>query len=213
MRTYHQDTVSLLFRQLPPRYVPTAQHLLTVCLAAVRRAVEVYLTNGADPKVSSSDPQIDGLAGNNPQLIARAGQLLTAEPVAPLGGGSLGPESWELFINENVVMDFHNLGTFDDFVTRQDAIGRRADERRAMTQAGPPVQLPDPTAAPSDSGPRRIFVVMPFGPEWSIAVYELIKRAANALDLEPAAIVERADDITKPGRITQQIVDSTRYGP
>jgi hypothetical protein len=47
-------------------------------------------------------------------------------------------------------------------------------------------------------------VIMPFGPEWSTAVYEAIKHCVASVD--PTITVVRADEIPQPGRITEQIV-------
>jgi hypothetical protein len=60
------------------------------------------------------------------------------------------------------------------------------------------------TSASSPAHPRRAFVLMPFRPTWSGPVYEMVKRAAEGLDLT----VGRADDIATPGRITDQIVEA-----
>ena len=58
----------------------------------------------------------------------------------------------------------------------------------------------------ADDAAKRIFVLMPFGPDWSTSVYELIQRAVSGIDLTPPAVVNRADDITNPGVITDQII-------
>jgi hypothetical protein len=57
----------------------------------------------------------------------------------------------------------------------------------------------------SDGG---IFVIMPLREEWSEGVYDMIKRAVADLGCDPLPDVYRADDISRPGRITDQIVEA-----
>jgi nucleoside 2-deoxyribosyltransferase len=49
---------------------------------------------------------------------------------------------------------------------------------------------------------------MPFGPAWSGTVYAMIRRAAGGVGLSPEPLVHRADEINRPGRITDQIVQA-----
>ena len=118
VRSFHQEAFNLRFRHL--RYVPIASPLLQVCMATTRRAVQPYLTQGTEPKVSSADSQIAGMAGNNQHILIRAGTFLSSDQPTPLGGGSYGTDAWEFFINEEVIMDFQDISTVDDFVRRQD---------------------------------------------------------------------------------------------
>jgi hypothetical protein len=210
VRSFLQEALVLRIRQL--RYLPIAQPLLQVCLAATRKAVEIYLTQGADPKVSSSDPQIAGMAGSDVNLLARAGPFLSADQPSPLSGGSYGSDAWEFFINEGVILDFQNLGTLDDFVRRQEKIAEPRQLSGLVTGGVPLSGMTSPVTAPVPlpDGAKRIFVIMPFGPAWSKTIYEMIQRAVQDIDLTPAAIVKRADDITNPGRITDQIIAEIR---
>lgn len=205
LRPFHQETLVLRLRQL--RYVPIALPLLQVCMAATRRAVQVYLTEGAEPKVSSADPQIAGMAGNNQELLMRAGPFLSSDQPSPLGGGSWGTDAWEYFVNDYTIMDFQNIGTLDEFVRRQEQIVER-ESSPALVLGGmavSPSTQPINTPALRDDT-KRVFVLMPFGQDWSRGVYELIHRAANALDCTPPVTVLRADDIVRPGLITDQII-------
>ena len=56
--------------------------------------------------------------------------------------------------------------------------------------------------------PATAFVVMPFGESWSDQIYAFISRAVATLDGRAVAI--RADEIAKPGRITDQIIGAYR---
>jgi hypothetical protein len=51
---------------------------------------------------------------------------------------------------------------------------------------------------------RRVFVLMPFRPLWSKRVYKMIKGCCDRANLGCL----RADDITKTGRITEQIIQA-----
>lgn len=69
---------------------------------------------------------------------------------------------------------------------------------------------PGPAVTGSDPVPEtRVFVLMPFRPDWSATVYAAIKE--GCIDAVGAAlIIERADEITETGSITQQIQERIR---
>ena len=148
------------------------------------------------------------MAGTNKNLLMRSAPFLQGEQPSPLSGGGYGQDSWEYFINEDLIMDFQNIGTFDDFVRAQDAIAERYHSP-ALTGGGLILNQVAPVVAasePDEAEAPRIFVIMPFKPDWSMTVYEMIRRATQSLDLDPRPVVKRADAITDPGRITDQII-------
>lgn len=194
LRPMYQENLVLLLRDL--RYIPRASPLMWICVAATRRAVDAYLADDAEPKVSSSDPGIAIQTGSSDAtLLMRAGKLLRDEPAGPLAGGSYSEDHWESPVNEHTVLDYRDAYSPDEFVVRQDAILDRA--LAAMPGSG---------RAPPSAVKRSAFVLMPFGPEWSQPVYELIRAATLGLDISPIPACLRADEITAPGRITDQIV-------
>ena len=196
MRPVYEEALILKIRHL--RYVPRAQPLVQVCLAATRRAVEAYLSDETQPKVTSTDQQIAVMAGGDERLLIRAGALLQAEPAGPLSGGGFGPDHWDYWINDATVMTYEGAATPAAFVERQERLLQKDAEQLSQYMASP--------ARSADVQSRRVFVLMPFAPAWSRAAYEMIKRAVGTVPLPSPAVVRRADDITDPGRITDQIV-------
>jgi hypothetical protein len=206
MRPYHPDYLQLNIRHL--RYVrQTATQLIIICLTITRRAVDAYLASDDQPRVTSDDPQIAALAGNDSRIIIRAGSVLDAEWPGPLGGGgSTGSDQWEYFPNEALVMEFQRVVSADDFVAHQQKVAERHQQGMAKHYASAGFAQTGIEAEPTSE--PYIFVIMPFSPQWSRGVYDLIRRAVSGLGLTPTPLVERADDIAKPGRITDQIVQA-----
>ncbi len=61
-------------------------------------------------------------------------------------------------------------------------------------------------AGETKSGVYQLFVIMPFGQNWSDGIYALIRRAAGKLDIPQERIrLYRADEIASPGQISDQI--------
>lgn len=195
IRPMYQESLSLRVRQL--RYMPEGQSLVAITLAALQRAVEVYLTKGAVLKVDSSDPAITAAAAGDHRALLRAGGFLMAEQSGPFAGGGTREDGWDCWINEGLILDFQGVTTADEFVERQDQIAER--------YAGQSPLAAGMTHIASDK-PLSIFVIMPFGPDWAPGVYDMIKRAAAAVDISPPLRVVRADGITHPGRISYQIM-------
>lgn len=195
LRMLHEQSFTLHIRHL--RYVPSASRLLAVCIAATRRAVEVYTGDAPEPKVSSTDELLVEAAEGDQRLLVRSGTLLQSEHPGPLSGGGYGPDHWEYWVNEHTILQFRDVTSADDFVARQDAI----------VAADPNVQAVQRSRAlDSVLVQPLVFVIMPFQPAWSRTVYEMIKRAVAALSVTPEPLVQRSDEITTPGRITDQIV-------
>ena len=194
MRQLHDEHVRLSMREL--RYVPNANPLIQVCLAIARRAAAAYVAPGDDEylTVTSDDPSVKAMAGNDRNLLYRAADLLLeSEHPSPIAGGGRGDDGWSLTVNEPTVMDFENVASAADFIAVQDKIiDRDWTDRRGSIE-------------PAQQTPARIFVLMPFGPMWSRPVYETIQGCVTGWPDPP--IVTRADDLTRPGRITEQIME------
>jgi hypothetical protein len=94
--------------------------------------------------------------------------------------------------NVQLARPYRDVKILDDYFARQASI----------IESSLP-QQPIPT---SPRAPAYVFVLMPFSEEWSPGVYDLIKRAVDSLRPEFDIFVERADDISRPGKITQQII-------
>ena len=201
LRMLHEPNLVLNIRHL--RYLSAADDVLRVCIVATRCAVNAYRGAG-EPKIASTDPQIAESAGGSDRVLIRAGTVLQGEHPGPLSGGGYGPDHWEHYVNEHTILDFEGVTTADEFVSAQDAIAGSDPNVQALQRAAPTAGVDEPVDDLS------VFVIMPFGPAWSRTVYEMIKRAAAAIDVTPKATVRRSDDITHPGRITDQIVDAIR---
>lgn len=194
MRQLHDESIRLSMREL--RYVPNANSLVQVCLAIARRAAAVYLAPGDDEylTVTSDDPSISVMAADDRNLLCRAADLLLeSEHPAPVAGGGRNDDGWNLTVNEPTVMDFENVASADDFVAAQDKI---------IARDWTPVPG---TVTSAREAPARVFVLMPFGPVWSRPVYEMIQGCVIGWPEPPTVI--RADDLTRPGRITEQIME------
>jgi len=143
LRPYQPDRLQLSIRHL--RYVfQNASQLILICLAITRGAVDAYRSLDDPPRVTSEDPQIAVLAGNDKRMLIRAGQILQAEWPSPLAGGGSGPEHWDYFVNDALIMEFERAFTADDFVARQQAIAERHDKAMAKHYVGyavPPESL------------------------------------------------------------------------
>jgi hypothetical protein len=178
------------------RYLPEGGSLLAVCFQIIRRGIEVYLADDAALELGSTDQLLQERAGSNVGLLLRAGALLLSDYPNPFAGGSLGDDFWTLHINVQSARQFRDVETLDDYFVRQASIIESSQS-----------QEPTPT---SPRAPAYVFVLMPFGEDWSAGVYDLIKRAVDSLRSEFDIFVERADDISRPGKITEQIIEAIR---
>jgi hypothetical protein len=94
-----------------------------------------------------------------------------------------------LAFNRNI-RRYRNVTDIDEY------IARRPDTTR-------PVWAPPPAVEP------YVFVLMPFEESWSANVRDEIDQACKQTALQVAALKwERADDINRPGRITDQIMSA-----
>lgn len=195
------------------RLVPTAKPVIELCTAIARRAVEVYESDANPPTVTSDDmmsrlplPYDEALMLNVgvAQLdhkeverlrsrVQRAGQLLAGSPASPLGSGSYGNDVWRFEVDGRMARRYRDMETPGGYFKRQ------AEILAEYASHVPGAQAPKPV-------PREVFVLMPFGPDWSPTVYGMVRRATASLasaDLEIDCY--RADDIVAPGKITDQI--------
>jgi hypothetical protein len=178
------------------RYLPDAGQLLGVCFQIIRRGNEVYLADNEALELHSTDELLRERVGSNVGLLVRAASLLMSDYPNPFGGGSLGDDRWALRVNVQSVRQFREVQTLDDYFACQ----------ATVFEAARPAE---PILATSRVQ-TFVFVLMPFGEYWSPCSYDLIKRAVDSLRPEFDIFVERADDISRPGKITEQIIDAIR---
>lgn len=178
------------------RFVPDAAPLLSVCWQILRRGIELYFSDDDAPELRSTDPLLRQRVDTNVDMLGRAAALLMSDYPSPFGGGTLGGEDWTRQINGQTARQFRDVTTLDEYLARQAEI---VDSARRPPEA-------------SRATPRQpyVFVLMPFNEDWSAGVYDLIKRAVDTLRPDLDILVERADEISKPGKITDQIIQAIR---
>lgn len=177
-------------------HLPQSKALLATCMAIVRRTIALYFSDAEQLVVASTDPELAADPDADPDLLNRAAALISTEYPNPFGGGSSGDASWNLNINVAQARKFRGVQTLPDYLERQATVLADMHPRSAV---GQPPELPS-----------SVFAIMPFGTEWSAGVYDLIKRAAESLRPELDVLVYRADEISRPGKITDQIVQAIR---
>jgi hypothetical protein len=119
------------------------------------------------------------------------------------------PVKWEINLTRNI-RPFRRVETLADYMEIRDRLDAGEDAARQASGLAPilMVDAPDELARPVDDRPY-IFIAMPFGAAWSTAVHERIERSCGRVDASGLALRwERADQIERPGRITEQIRDA-----
>jgi hypothetical protein len=162
--------------------------------------------------VSSEDAAREWVEGDT-ILLHRAEALFQAEdvPGVLLGGRK---DSW-VWVVTRELRRFRDANTIEEYLRVREEL--RPTLVHGATRLGLPYFLPqyvdDPDAFVSDDtseGVRRpfIFIVMPFGAEWSDRVHAVMNdgchKVREAIEIE----WQRADQIPEPGRITAQILAS-----
>jgi hypothetical protein len=165
---------------------------LNLVVKITQAAVAAFKSDMDTPNVSRKD-FVDPTRPGQTALLARVPQFMNADSPNVFGGGTYEGE-WQIFVNENVVMDFATATSPGEYVQCQEAIIRRNLGQQPGWQ-----QRPAPYS-------RDVFVLMPFGPSWSGEAYAFVRDAAGAL--ANTIHVFRADEIAEPGRITEQIIAS-----
>ena len=194
------------------RFVPDAQPVLGACLEIILRAVDLYYSEAEELTISSDDAW--GAAAGDRETMTTAVRLLLDDFPNPFAGGGYGPDGWNLSLNGSMVRRFGGIDSIDDYVSRQREIREQgAQQFAALAQ---PAQVDPEVPASSSAGARNdseegpnIFVMMPFGEPWSQGIYDFIKRAVRSIDYLHSQII-RADEITAPGKIDEQVVDAIR---
>lgn len=193
-RAVMPSAISLPIRVL--HELPEATVVLRTSMAIVRRAISLYLSDSEGVEVTDTDEELIADPDVEISLLGRAAALISSDYPNPFSGGATGNDSWSLNVNVSRVRKFRGVQTLTDYLDRQ------ADVLSHIH----PFAGPESPAEISTS----IFVIMPFGTTWSAGIYDLIKRATESLRPEHDVAVYRADEIARPGKITDQIVDAIR---
>lgn len=144
--------------------------------------------------------------------LAKVWELADVERLS--WGGSYGIDGdqgrWEMYLRRDI-RPFRRVETFADFLEVRDRLDEQAaEEARRAPGVGVllPLEQPRTAFAPTDDR-RYVFVAMPFEEPWSQAVRDLIEQACERVhDAGIPLRWERADEIDRPGRITEQILDA-----
>lgn len=185
--------------------------MLDICFELIRRAVDVYFSDATDLRLTSADPWL-ALASADANVTQVAVRLLMSDFPSPFAGGGYGPgASWALGINGGMARRFRDVESLDDYFSRQAELQTESQKDLAMlgpvlTASGAPRAGPHGDGSDGSYAPT-IFVVMPFSERWSTGVSDFIRRAVRSLGYSDARVF-RADDITKPGRINEQIIEA-----
>jgi hypothetical protein len=167
------------------------------------------------PEVSSTEARAalrrEGVALGNLEL-AMVGALAREEGL--FDSSSHQPEEPWIWsgVPARTLRDLRDVGSVEEYLAaRRVGIGGAsavpAYEEGGIGEAAPREET---VTAPSPEVPY-LFILMPFGEEWSDAVRETISRTCARLENQGTRLeCERADEIARPGRITQQIIESIK---
>ncbi len=175
--------------------VPEAQgdlerYVALVAFAAEReRQQRPGPAEGSEVRLDQRDEAAIWPQGPEAQEIALALVIAGLEPLFTSLGARNPDGTWSI--------------TFDRGVRRYHGV----HDVRSYLERRP--QPPAPAWSPPPAVEPYVFVLMPFGPQWSSAVKLAIDAACAEVARQfPGVRWERADEITVPGRITAQIVSA-----
>ncbi|HET7445397.1 MAG TPA: hypothetical protein VFJ57_12130 [Solirubrobacterales bacterium] len=139
-------------------------------------------------------------------------ELASIEGLSSGGSFDIDGESgrWEISLTR-AIRPYRRVQTLDDYLAIRERIdGAAAEEAREAAA----IPFPPAAEAPA-SGPfvpveePYVFIAMPFAERWSDAVHACIAKACEELQAEGIVLRwQRADQISRPGRITEQIIDA-----
>jgi hypothetical protein len=200
------ERVVLPFQVL--KELPDARELLAVCVAIVVRAYELYRSEEDEPTLRSDDPALLAAAHGDAKLLLCAREVVGQHSPHPLGGGTSGTDSteWTRTLNHATVPAFKKATSLDGYLLAQERIITEERSRSGHVSDRLPSE-----AAPAEALASRVdlFVLMPFTQPWSEGVYSFIHRATRTLGApEHVLHLYRADEIARPGRITDQIKEA-----
>ena len=128
-RMFSPDRLTLEMRHL--MWVPNARPLVNICVTAVQRAVDAYLSDESEPIVSSEDGLTAFPSDRSGGLRKHAYDVLTRENPSPFGGSIMNDEDhWRINVDARFRGGFETCGrlrTMSPARTRSAAtsLGRR----------------------------------------------------------------------------------------
>lgn len=128
--------------------------------------------------------------GPDQRALTRLLHLAHAENVAFLSGTR--EAEWWLSADTKSIRRYRDVRSVNEYIAR-----------RPIPQVASHVAFAHAALAPS------IFIAMPFRPEWSNNVNDMIRQACSEVAQTVKDLTwRRADDISEPGRITDQIISA-----
>jgi hypothetical protein len=192
---------------------PGAETDLQLILKAIQTAVK--LEQEYQPTLDARDkPTLRGnelAPGLDSATLQRIYLLIRYEPWSA-GSGS-GPDGWQMQIGR-AIRRFRGVRTIEEYLARRaDFFGQAAripPSVRLQLRAGPgllPGTVPgiEPEPVEEKEG-KYIFVIMPLKADFD-SVYKTIRTACGRF---PGVTFDRADDWSKTGRITDQIIEALK---
>lgn len=117
------------------------------------------------------------------------------------------PGRWEVYLRRDI-RPFRRVETLSDYLAIRDRLDGAPAEEPTGLAAVLGIEQPHEQSTPVDDR-RYAFIAMPFGTAWSGAVQDCIEKACERVHAEGVLLRwERADEIDRPGRITEQILDA-----
>jgi hypothetical protein len=163
---------------------------------------------GGDGQIQVSAAELaaglaQGPGDPDPIAMRRLRAILMLEGVASGGGGPSAedPDAWHINLDRRV-RRFAAVRTLSDLV--------QAVQRSPSLPAGVTSLDAVPTGNGEADSVRFVFVLMPFEKAWSEDVYAAMRRACARVDGSGRLGCQRADEMTRTGSITEQIVEAIR---
>lgn len=114
---------------------------------------------------------------------------------------------WMIHLRRNI-RPYRRVDSLAEYLETRQRVAVAAENEARRRYESPPAVDVEPSNSAEDRR-RYVFIAMPFQTSWSRAVHACIARACQSLDAEGLALHwQRADEIARPGRITEQIVDA-----
>jgi hypothetical protein len=166
------------------RYIAIVRHA-----ASVEREYLPGPLEQPDLRLSAEDVmRVAATSANDPQALQRLLALIDSEFVLSFVG--VRDAEWWLAVDSRI-RSYRDVASIEQYLARRPRTPTR--------------QVTNVRVAP----PPSVFVVMPFGPDWSRNVHDMISQACEQVATSVEGLSwSRADEIAAPGRITDQIVNA-----
>jgi hypothetical protein len=187
-------------------------------LAECERTFWPSSPHAAEQPRASSEQFVADMSAEGLELDAvalrKTYELCSIEGVGSGGSFDIEGESgrWEINLTR-AIRPYRRAQTLADYFEIRERLDNAAEEAHqpvavpfmSDTEAAPTtVQL-----APAATGESYVFIAMPFDEHWSDAVHACIDQACKELRADGIALRwQRADQIARPGRITEQVIDA-----